>query len=57
VNPWSPKQIWSQPGQAAVAVGGEELVLPDQQTNQSHRPVSMQWSDPLANRNMWSTQG
>jgi hypothetical protein len=37
----------SQTGQ-----GGAPQLLPTEQVN-FHRPVSMQWSDPLANRTPW----
>lgn len=36
-------------------IGGD--LSQEKPVNQSHRPVSMQWSDPLANRNVWSSSG
>ncbi|VDI72766.1 Hypothetical predicted protein [Mytilus galloprovincialis] len=44
---WSQKQSWPSSNQTAAVSSC------DQGRNQSHRPLSMQWSDPLANRNMW----
>lgn len=47
-NTWPPKQTWSQTAQG---------VNPHPQPPEKvpvHRPVSMQWSDPLANRSPWS---
>lgn len=44
---WPQKQGWPSTNQPQVPGSG------DQARNQSHRPLSMQWSDPLANRNMW----
>ncbi|KAJ8303333.1 hypothetical protein KUTeg_019729 [Tegillarca granosa] len=50
-NTWPPKQLWSQTNM----IGGD--MTQEKPVNQSHRPVSMQWSDPLANRNVWSSSG
>lgn len=50
-NTWPPKQTWSQTAQG---------VKPHPQPPEKvpvHRPVSMQWSDPLANRSPWSGLG
>lgn len=46
-NTWPPKQVLSQTGQE-----GPPHQHPPEQVP-FHRPVSMQWSDPLANRTPW----
>ncbi|XP_021349983.1 uncharacterized protein LOC110448189 isoform X2 [Mizuhopecten yessoensis] len=56
VGLWPSSQNWNQPGQLLANEEASEGSY-DQPINQSHRPVSMQWSDPLANRNVWPVSG
>ena len=51
-NTWPSKQTWSTSGPVTRDQGRSHGL-----NNQSHRPVTMQWSDPLANRNVWSSSG
>lgn len=53
---WPSNQNFNQPGQILANEEAAEGSY-DQSVNQLHRPVSMQWSDPLANRNVWPLSG
>ncbi|XP_060080146.1 uncharacterized protein LOC132559534 [Ylistrum balloti] len=53
---WPANPNWNQPGQVVTNEEATEGSY-DQPVNQSHRPVSMQWSDPLANRSVWPVSG
>ncbi|XP_062621057.1 uncharacterized protein LOC134282671 isoform X1 [Saccostrea cucullata] len=50
-NTWPPKQSWSQTIQGGTPNQKQPEKVP------VHRPVSMQWSDPLANRTPWPGLG
>ncbi|XP_048253762.1 uncharacterized protein LOC124113132 [Haliotis rufescens] len=51
MHTWPPKQQWSH-SNLYLSSGVEHLEPPDNSQFQ-HRPVQMQWSDPMSSRSMW----
>ncbi|XP_050398764.1 uncharacterized protein LOC126816362 isoform X2 [Patella vulgata] len=51
-NTWPLPQTWENVATRMIEPGGEFVQLPNED-QMTHRPVQMQWSDPMSTHSMW----